>query len=125
MISIFGIIHHSPGCAHSLLSRLRDLKPDVVLVEGPPDAQHLIPLVLHPDMHPPVALLVYAAQSPSDSVYYPFAVFSPEWQALKYAQEAGIQARFMDLPQAVQLEYLKPGSMPQEGDVEASVPDGS
>jgi hypothetical protein len=31
-------------------------------------------------------------------VFYPFAEFSPEWQALRYAAERGIPVRFMDLP---------------------------
>ena len=36
-------------------------------------------------MRPPVALLAYAADEPGRAVFYPFARFSPEWQAIRYA----------------------------------------
>jgi hypothetical protein len=54
-------------------------------------------------MRPPVALLIYPPQTPNDAVFYPFALFSPEWQALLFAFEQKIPARFMDLPQACRL----------------------
>jgi hypothetical protein len=102
-IHIFGIRHHGPGCAHSLRQALEQLEPDIVLVEGPPDAQGVLPLLAHEAMQPPVALLIYTPNDPKRAVYYPFTTFSPEWQALHYALQSGIPARFMDLPQAVQL----------------------
>lgn len=100
-IHVFGIRHHGPGCAHSLRAALEALEPDIVLVEGPPDAQEVIPLLRHQDMKPPVALLVYAPDNPKQAVYYPFTVFSPEWQALEYTLVRDIPGRFMDLPQAL------------------------
>ena len=102
-IHIFGIRHHGPGSARSLRVALEQLRPDVVLVEGPPDAEAMIPLLAHPDMRPPVALLIYVPDAPRRAVYYPFAIFSPEWQALHFALINGIPARFIDLPQAHQL----------------------
>lgn len=102
-VSIFGIRHHGPGCARSLRAGLEGLEPDIVLVEGPPDAQEVLPLLTAEDMKPPVALLIYSPENPARAVYYPFATFSPEWQALSYALGRGIPARFMDLPQALQL----------------------
>jgi hypothetical protein len=102
-IHLFGIRHHGPGSARSLLQALNELRPDIILIEGPPDAADLIELVAHPDMQPPVALLVYAPDDPSQAVYYPFARFSPEWQALGYAFEKQIPARFIDLPMMHQL----------------------
>ena len=102
-LTIFGIRHHGPGCARSLRVALEQLEPDIVLVEGPPDAQETIPLLAHPEMRPPVALLIYPPERPQDAVYYPFTVFSPEWQALGYALGRGVPARFIDLPQAVVL----------------------
>ncbi len=100
---IFGVRHHGPGCARSLRAALEQLQPDIVLVEGPPDAQSVLPLLIQENMHPPVALLIYAPDNPKDAVYYPFTTFSPEWQALHYALKRGIPAHFMDLPQAIQL----------------------
>ena len=102
-ISVFGIRHHGPGCARSLRVALEELEPDIVLVEGPPDAQAVLPLLTSAGMKPPVALLIYSPENPARAVYYPFATFSPEWQALSYALGRGIPARFMDLPQALQL----------------------
>jgi hypothetical protein len=120
--AIFGIRHHGPGSARSLRAALERLRPDIVLVEGPPDAEHMIPLLAHPNMRPPVALLIYAPDEPRRAVYYPFAIFSPEWQALHYGMTAGIPARFMDLPQAHQLaQVLKqaPGDTASEPPAES------
>jgi hypothetical protein len=100
---VFGIRHHGPGCARSLRLALEELQPDIVLVEGPPDAQEALSLLTHQEMRPPVALLIYPPEAPRRAVYYPFTHFSPEWQALHYALERNIRARFMDLPQAIQM----------------------
>jgi hypothetical protein len=98
-VHIFGIRHHGPGSARSLQQALKDLQPDIVLVEGPPDAEAVLPLLAHAQMRPPVALLIYNPAQPQQAVYYPFAVFSPEWQAIHYALTQPIPVRFMDLPQ--------------------------
>lgn len=102
-VTLFGVRHHGPGCARALQAALAELQPDIVLVEGPPDAHEALRLLSHEAMQPPVALLLYVPSEPRRSVYYPFTHFSPEWQALRYAQARDIPARFMDLPQAVQL----------------------
>jgi hypothetical protein len=77
-IHVFGIRHHGPGCARHLRAALEELQPDIVLVEGPPDAQDMIPLITAAGMQPPVALLLYSPDQPKQAVYYPFAIFSPE-----------------------------------------------
>jgi hypothetical protein len=100
---LFGIRHHGPGCARSLRLALEELNPDIVLIEGPPDAQEVLPLMRHKAMTPPVALLIYAPDTPSKAVYYPFARFSPEWQALDYSFMRKLPVRFIDLPQEIQL----------------------
>lgn len=97
---IFGIRHHGPGSAHSLLAALDEFQPDCILIEGPPEGNTLMPLVTDPGMVPPVALLVYAQDNPRQACYYPFAEFSPEWQAMKFAVNNGITCRFIDLPQS-------------------------
>ena len=38
MLHIFGVRHHGPGSARSLRAALDAARPDIVLVEGPPDA---------------------------------------------------------------------------------------
>ncbi|MBO0790605.1 MAG: hypothetical protein J2P36_06605 [Ktedonobacteraceae bacterium] len=105
-IHVFGIRHHGPGCARSLRAALEALQPDIVLVEGPPDAHEVLPLLTHERMKPPVALLIYRPDAPKHAVYYPFTHFSPEWQALGYALQQGIPTRFMDLPQAIRLAQI-------------------
>ncbi|GAA3580061.1 DUF5682 family protein [Amycolatopsis ultiminotia] len=97
---LLGIRHHGPGSARAVATRLAELAPDVVLIEGPPEADRLAGLAAGEDLRPPVALLAYAADDVSRAAFWPFAVFSPEWQALRYATAAGVPVRFCDLPAA-------------------------
>ena len=97
-VSILGIRHHGPGCARSVAAALDTLQPAVVLIEGPPDADALIPCVAREGMVPPVALLVHRTDDPRQAVFYPFAEFSPEWQALRWAVAHQVPVRFMDFP---------------------------
>jgi hypothetical protein len=98
-VHLFGIRHHGVGSARSLLAALESLRPDCILVEGPPEADDLIPLVADEGMEPPIALLVYNPEQPSQSAWYPMAIFSPEWQAIRYGLANGAEVRFCDLPQ--------------------------
>ncbi|HST87199.1 MAG TPA: DUF5682 family protein [Ktedonobacterales bacterium] len=102
-VHIFGVRHHGPGCARALRAALDELRPDLLLVEGPPDADDALAFVPRGEMKPPVALLLYVPDQPHRAVFYPFTTFSPEWQALQYAAAHAVPARFMDLPQAIQL----------------------
>jgi hypothetical protein len=102
-LRLYGVRHHGPGSARSLLEALAEQQPDVVLIEGPPEADDLVQLAGDPEMTPPVALLGYLPGEPDKAAFWPFAVFSPEWQAITYALEAGVPARFCDLPAANQL----------------------
>lgn len=97
-VHLFGIRHHGPGSARSLRAALERLSPDAVLVEGPPDADDLLPGAGHADLEPPVAILVYAPDTPRHATFYPFARYSPEWVAIRFALERGVPVRFMDLP---------------------------
>ncbi|WP_449066814.1 DUF5682 family protein, partial [Planomonospora algeriensis] len=99
-VHVLGVRHHGPGSARSLRAELERLKPDVVLIEGPPEADGLVDLARDPDLRPPVALLAHVPGEPSKAAFWPFAVFSPEWQAIRYATEAGVPVRFCDLPAA-------------------------
>jgi hypothetical protein len=103
----FGIRHHGPGCARSLVKAFDELQPDCVLIEGPPEADELLAFVLDEAMTPPVALLGYCPDEPRLAVYHPFATFSPEWQALRWAASHGVPVRFIDLPLAHELGQEK------------------
>jgi hypothetical protein len=97
-VHLFGIRHHGPGSARSLEHALETLQPDCVLIEGPPDADELLPLAGHVGLVPPVALLVYLPDSPQRAVFYPFAQYSPEWRAIRFALSRRLPVRFIDLP---------------------------
>ncbi len=86
-----------------MLQGLEALRPDCVLIEGPADANSVLPLAAHEEMSPPVALLLYAVDDPQRAVFCPFAEFSPEWCALRWALAERREVRFFDLPQAHRL----------------------
>ncbi|GGH65976.1 hypothetical protein HNQ91_001968 [Filimonas zeae] len=100
MNHILGIRHHGPGSARNVKAFLEAVKPDIVLIEGPPEADELLRWVSDEGLQPPVAILLYQADALQQSVFYPFAEFSPEWQAMLYARQHNIPVRFMDLPVA-------------------------
>lgn len=97
-VSVLGIRHHGPGCARSVVDALDAKPPLAVLIEGPPDADALIAAAALEEMSPPVALMVYREDNPKQAVFYPFAEFSPEWQALRWALRHSVPVRFMDFP---------------------------
>ncbi|HSJ01265.1 MAG TPA: DUF5682 family protein, partial [Verrucomicrobium sp.] len=41
---------------------------------------------------------IYASEDARRSAFYPFAAFSPEWQAIRHGIQSSIPVRFMDLP---------------------------
>lgn len=100
---VFGIRHHGPGCARSLIAALDELQPDVIVLEGPADAEPVLHLAQHTDMVPPVSMLIYPHDNPRRSVSYPLAVFSPEWQVLRWGGEKQIPVKLMDLPMSHRL----------------------
>lgn len=110
-VAVLGIRHHGPGSARSLKTELERLRPDIVLVEGPPEADGPVGVAADPGLRPPVALLAYVPGEPSRAAFWPFAVFSPEWQAIRHAVEAGVPVRFCDLPAACGLA-VRPDAPP-------------
>ncbi|MDX3363335.1 DUF5682 family protein [Streptomyces sp. ME02-6978.2a] len=97
---LLGVRHHGPGSARAVRAALTAAEPGTVLIEGPPEADPLIPLAADGTMRPPVALLAHAVDEPGRSAFWPLAEFSPEWVALRWALEHGVPARFIDLPAA-------------------------
>ena len=110
----YPVRHHSPACAWHLEQAMERYRPELVLVEGPENANDLIPILANPETHAPVALyyayrddanLLGTAEPAEDTMppenhacYYPFLDQSPELAALRLAERLGIPARFMDLP---------------------------
>ncbi|WP_440580335.1 DUF5682 family protein [Streptomyces sp. PT19] len=95
---LLGVRHHGPGSARAVRAALEAVRPGIVLIEGPPEADALVALAADADMRPPVALLAHAVDEPGRSAFWPLAEFSPEWVALRWALEHGVPARFIDLP---------------------------
>ncbi|WP_329210144.1 DUF5682 family protein [Streptomyces sp. NBC_01708] len=97
---LLGVRHHGPGSARAVLAALESVRPDAVLVEGPPEGDALLPLAAHGRMRPPVALLAHAVDDPGRAAFWPLADFSPEWVAIRWAAEHEVPVRFVDLPAA-------------------------
>lgn len=102
MLQVFGIRHHGPGSARRLLQALEEMQPDCLIVEAPADAEGALKYMAYEELIPPVALLTYNPKNLQEASYFPFASFSPEWQAIQFALKMSIPVHFMDLPMGMQ-----------------------
>lgn len=98
-----GIRHHGPGSARRTLNALQAFQPDILLIEAVQELKPLLPAILRDDLQLPLAALIYNPKSLQQALYYPFAEFSPEWQAMRYALAQNIPIEPIDLPQAHRL----------------------
>lgn len=99
------IRHHSPACAWHVSQVIGEKRPDMVLIEGPCNAQELIGVMLEEETKAPFA--VYYSYRDKDAVlseekshyrcYYPFLDYSPELSAMRAGKQAGAQLSFIDL----------------------------
>ncbi|MBS2034179.1 VWA domain-containing protein [bacterium] len=97
---LIGVRHHSPACAVRMGEWLDSFGPDKILLELPPEFQDWLPWLAHPQLQAPAAL---AGTDQSDQLFfYPFADFSPELAALRWAQQRGIEVEAFDLEAACQ-----------------------
>ncbi len=97
----FPVRHLSPAAAWHLLKYLDKVNPDIVLVEGPSDANSQLDNIVNPKVHPPIAILAYTEELPVKTILYPLAEYSPEYQAIKWAKSHKKEVRFIDLPTSV------------------------
>lgn len=97
-VNFFGIRHLSPAGAFYLRKFLDNLKPEVVIIEAPSDFEDVLNDITRAETKPPFAILAYTKNIPVRTVLYPFAEYSPEYQAILWCRESGVKARFMDLP---------------------------
>ena len=121
---LFGIRHHGPGSAASLIAALDALDPAMVLIEGAPEAEELIGYAALPGMKLPLAILHYEADNPANAVFAPFAEYSPEWQAMLWAIARGRPVRFIDWPVAHSLapDEASGESDPDRAEIDRSDP---
>lgn len=105
-VLLFPVRHHSPVCSYQLVRTIREYKPEIILIEGPENANSLIPVLTDDKTKLPVAIYYYykdtkklVSEDAEDyKCYYPFLYSSPEYNAMKQAQNMGIPAEFIDLP---------------------------
>lgn len=102
-IKLLGIRHHGPGSSKSLVKALESYQPDVILIEGAEELSALLPYIADEHLQPPVAALIYNPKNLQQAVYYPFTIFSPEWQSFLFAHQYNIPIIQMDLPQSMRL----------------------
>lgn len=103
---LYPVRHHSPVCSYHLIKTIEAYQPDIILIEGPENANHLIPSLTHEETQLPAAIYYYYKDKKklvSDDAedykcYYPFQYSSPEYNALVQAEKLGIKACFIDLP---------------------------
>ncbi len=98
---LIGVRHHAPSLAAAVPALLDEAEPEVLLVELPAEMQQWLPWLGHEDTRAPVAL----AAAPADGsgrgpAFYPFADFSPELAALRWAVRRGVPVVACDLPLA-------------------------
>lgn len=105
-ITFLPIRHHSPACAYHVKQMIEKHKPDYILIEGPINANDLIPIMVHEDTKAPFAIY-YSYQDKSGVVseekenykcYYPFLDYSPELVALRQGMKQNIPVSFIDMP---------------------------
>jgi hypothetical protein len=115
-LHLLGIRHHGPGSARSVLTTLANVQPDVVLVELPADVEPVLRWIGEAGLVPPVALLGYVVAEPARAAFAPLASFSPEWQAIAWANANDVPVHAIDLPLAVTLArpYEAPADLVSE-----------
>lgn len=91
---LIGVRHHSPAVSAALPDLLDGFAPDVVLLELPVQFQRWLPWLTDPQTVAPVAL----AGGGEPLWFYPFADFSPELVAARWARRRGVDVVAFDLP---------------------------
>lgn len=95
---LIGVRHHSPALAAAVPQLLDAFRPDVLLIELPTETGPWLTRLSDEKTLAPVAL---AGAVPGGGVaFYPFADFSPELAALRWARERDVPVVPCDLPLA-------------------------
>ncbi|MEU4425598.1 DUF5682 family protein [Actinoplanes sp. NPDC024001] len=95
-IQLIGVRHHSPVLAAAVPALLDAFAPQTLLVELPAEMQPWIRWLADPGTLAPIALAAAGGDGPV--AFYPFADFSPELAALRWAQRNGVPVVCCDLP---------------------------
>ncbi|MEV6330424.1 DUF5682 family protein [Streptomyces sp. NPDC051909] len=93
---LLGVRHHSPALAAVVPALLEEARAEVVCVELPADFQAWLEHLADPETVAPVALA--GAGEGGRLAFYPFADFSPELAAVRWARDRGVEVVCCDLP---------------------------
>ncbi|MEU7554335.1 DUF5682 family protein [Streptomyces sp. NPDC044571] len=93
---LLGVRHHSPALAAVVPALLDASGAEVVCVELPADFQPWLDHLADPETVAPVALAGTGVDG--RLAFYPFADFSPELAAIRWARARGVEVRCCDLP---------------------------
>ncbi len=115
-LHFFGVRHLSPSAAYHLLDFLEKHKPKCILIEGPADATPLMSQIAQKWVKPPIAMLGYTTELPIETVLYPFASYSPEYQAICWGVKKKATLRFIDLPTENMLKLRQEHLSDEEGE---------
>lgn len=129
----FPVRHHSPAVAHHVQRAILERRPKVIFLEGPAEAQELLPHVVDAKTKPPVA--IYSSYRDDDNVlglagvasaaediparfasWYPLVAYSPEYLTLKAAKQVGADVVLMDLPHYALVAPRAPDTSPTDSD---------
>ncbi|MCG8968170.1 DUF5682 family protein [Streptomyces sp. CL12-4] len=97
---LIGVRHHAPSLAAAVPALLDGAAPDVLLVELPAEMQEWLPWLGHEETRAPVALAAAPTEGGGGPAFYPFADFSPELAAVRWASRHGVPVVACDLPLA-------------------------
>ncbi|WP_420882388.1 DUF5682 family protein [Streptomyces barkulensis] len=99
---LVGVRHHAPSLAAAVPALLDAAEPEVLLVELPAEMQRWLPWLGHEETRAPVALAAVPADGSGGGgpAFYPFADFSPELAAVRWATRRGVEVIACDLPLA-------------------------
>ncbi|MBR1554558.1 MAG: hypothetical protein IJ644_04095 [Oscillospiraceae bacterium] len=105
-VIFFPVRHHSPVCSYQLRKTIEACQPEIILIEGPENANDLISVLTDEKTVLPCAIYYfykdkkkYISEDAEDyHCYYPFLNASPEFTAMKEAKKRNIPAKFIDLP---------------------------
>ncbi|BFV61064.1 DUF5682 family protein [Kitasatospora sp. CMC57] len=113
---LIGVRHHSPAVAAVVPALLAAADPQVLCVELPADFQSWLPHLADPGTRAPVALA--GAGADGRLGFYPFADFSPELAAIRWAREHGVEVLCCDLPLGADVPSgpAAPGAAPRYAD---------
>ena len=99
---------------------MEEKQPKLVLIEGPSDFDDMLKDMVRQETKPPIAILAYTKAAPVRTILYPFAEYSPEYQAVCWCHEKKTECHFIDLPSetflAIPEKVYLPGSEDTEGE---------